>query len=59
MQKSQSSHNWITLITANIYYLGLSTNSQIMTPLVVPLLVQQFAGEAQKGAFYGTLRLWA
>ena len=58
MQKSPSSHNWITLITTNIYYLGLSTNSQIMTPLVVPLLVQQFAGEAQKGAFYGTLRLW-
>ena len=58
MQKSQSSHNWITLITTNIYYLGLSTTSQIMTPLVAPLLVQQFAGEAQKGAFYGTLRLW-
>jgi len=58
MQKSPSSHNWITLITTNIYYLGLSTNSQIMTPLVAPLLVQQFAGEAQKGAFYGTLRLW-
>ncbi len=58
MQKSQSSRNWVTLITANIYYLGLSTNSQIMTPLVVPLLVQQFAGEAQKGTFYGTQRLW-
>lgn len=58
MQKSQSSHNWVTLITTNIYYLGLSTNSQIMTPLVVPLLVQQFAGEAQKGTFYGTQRLW-
>ncbi len=58
MQKSHSSRHWTTLITANIYYLGLSTNSQIMTPLVVPLLVQQFAGEAQKGTFYGTQRLW-
>ena len=58
MQTSRSSRHWTTLITANIYYLGLSTNSQIMTPLVVPLLVQQFAGEAQKGTFYGTQRLW-
>jgi MFS family permease len=29
-----------------------------MTPLVVPLLVQQFVGEAQKATFYGTQRLW-
>jgi len=49
---------WYDYITTNIYFLGLSTNSQIMTPLVVPLLVQQFAGEAQKGTFYGTQRLW-
>ena len=30
-----------------------------MTPLVVPLLVQQFVGQAQQGASYGTIRLWS
>ncbi len=49
---------WYDYITVTIYHLGLSTNSQIMTPLVVPLLVQQFVGEAQKATFYGTQRLW-
>ena len=58
MQKTQPSLHWTAYITTNIYYLGLSTNSQIMTPLIVPLLIQQFAGEAQKGTFYGTQRLW-
>ncbi len=58
MQTSKSPLNWFSYITVNIFYLGLSTNSQIMTPLVVPLLIQQFAGEALKGTFYGTQRLW-
>ena len=49
---------WYDYITVTVYHLGLSTNSQIMTPLVVPLLVQQFVGEAQKATFYGTQRLW-
>ncbi len=29
-----------------------------MTPLVLPLLVQHFVGEAEQGRFYGRLRLW-
>ncbi len=49
---------WYDLITVNIYWLGLSTISNTMTPLVIPLLVQQFVGEESKGSFYGTLRLW-
>jgi len=49
---------WYDLITVNIYWLGLSTIAQTMTPLVIPLLVQQFVGEQSKGTFYGTLRLW-
>ena len=49
---------WYDYITINIYWLGLTTLSQTLTPLVVPLLVQQFVGEAFKGTFYGTLRLW-
>jgi len=50
--------HWYDYITANIYYLGLSTVSQTMSPLVIPLLVQQFVGEEQKATFYGNLRLW-
>ena len=49
---------WFDYITINIYWLGLSTLSQTITPLVFPLLVQQFVGEEGKGTFFGTLRLW-
>lgn len=49
---------WFDYITHNIYWLGLTALSQTMSPLVVPLLVQQFVGEAQKGTYYGSLRLW-
>lgn len=50
---------WYDPISINIYFTGLTTLSQTMTPLVVPLLVQQFVGEARQGAFYGTARLWS
>jgi MFS family permease len=50
--------HWYDTITINIYFLGLTTISQTMSPLVVPLLVQQFVGESQKATFYGTVRLW-
>jgi MFS family permease len=49
---------WYDYITTNIYFLGLSTLSQTMTPLILPLLVQQFVGEEGKAGFYGSLRLW-
>ncbi len=49
---------WYDYITINIYFFGLTTLSQTMTPLVVPLLVQQFVGEKDQGSFYGTIRLW-
>jgi MFS family permease len=49
--------HWYDYITFNIYFLGLTTLSQT-NGLVIPLLVQQFVGEAQKGAYYGTFRLW-
>jgi MFS family permease len=48
---------WYDFITLNIFFLGLTTLSQA-NGLVFPLLVQQFVGEAQKGAYFGTLRLW-
>jgi len=39
--------------------MGLTTLSQTMTPLMIPLLVQQFVGEGQQGTFYGKIRLWS
>ena len=51
--------NWFFYLTTNIYFLGLSTMSQTLSPLVYPLLVQQFVGEEAKGTFFGTLRLWS
>ncbi len=50
---------WYDYITINIYFLGLSTLAQTLSPLVFPLLVQQFVGEEAKGTFFGTLRLWS
>lgn len=49
---------WYDYLTFNAYWLGLSALSNTMTPLVVPLLVQQFVGEQLKGTYYGNLRLW-
>ncbi|RMF50041.1 MAG: MFS transporter [Anaerolineae bacterium] len=45
-------------LVLNAYFVGLTTLSQTMTPLVLPLLVQRFAGEGAQGALYGNLRLW-
>ena len=49
---------WHDYITININWFALTTRSQVLTPLVIPLLVQQFVGEAQKGFYVGSLRLW-
>jgi MFS family permease len=49
---------WHDYITININWFALTTRSQVLVPLVIPLLVQQFVGEAQKGSDVGTLRLW-
>lgn len=50
--------HWYDYITTNIYWLGQSVYAQTLTPLVFPLLVQQFIGEEAKGTFLGSLRLW-
>ncbi|GAP18055.1 MFS transporter [Levilinea saccharolytica] len=49
---------WYDYLTLNAFWMGLTTLSQTMTPLIIPLLVQQFVGEALKGTYYGRLRLW-
>ncbi len=50
---------WYDYITINIYYFALTTRSQILAPLVLPLLIQQFMGDELKGTYYGNIRLWA
>lgn len=50
---------WYDALTINAYFFGLTTLSQTMTPLIVPLLVQQFVGLDRQGAYYGNIRLWS
>ena len=48
---------WYDYLTINIYYLGLTTLTQTMAPLLLPLLVQQFVGATQQGRYFGIVRL--
>lgn len=50
---------WYDYITFNIYWFALTTRSQVISPLIVPLLVQRFVGEAAKGTYVGNIRLGA
>lgn len=50
---------WYDYITINIFYFALTARSQTLTPLILPLLVQNFMGDEVKGAAYGNLRLWS
>lgn len=50
---------WFDYITININWFALTTRSQVISPLIIPLLVQQFVGEANKGTYLGNIRLWA
>ncbi|MEN6555913.1 MAG: MFS transporter [Anaerolineaceae bacterium] len=50
---------WYDSIFINIYYLGLTVRSQAFTPLILPLLVQQFVGDETKGSSYGSIRLYS
>lgn len=48
---------WYDAISMNIFYLAVTLRSQSLTPLILPLLVQQFVGEETKGSSVGTIRL--
>jgi MFS family permease len=50
--------HWYDTLTININWFAITARSQTLVPLVIPLLVQQFVGEAQKGSYVGMLRLW-
>ena len=43
-------------IWLNIYWLGLNMASGSLTPIILPVLVQQFVGPEMKNTFYGGLR---
>jgi MFS family permease len=47
---------WYDYITYNIYWLGLNMSSGSLTPIILPVLVAQFVGEATKGTYLGVLR---
>ena len=49
---------WYDYLSINIYWFALTTRSQVVTALIVPLLVQQFVGDSAKGAAVGQMRLW-
>lgn len=55
----QKTLRWYDAITTNIYYFALTARSQTLTPLILPLLVQQFVGEETKGTNYGNIRLYS
>ncbi len=50
---------WSDYITFNAFWFALTARSQVLTPLIIPLLVQEFVGEEFKGAYLGVIRLWA
>jgi MFS family permease len=50
---------WYDYLTINSYWFALTTRSQLLSPLIVPLLVQRFVGESMKGAYVGRMRLWS
>ncbi len=56
---AQRKLHWYEHIFVNINWFALTLRSQVLAGLIVPLLVQQFVGEAQKGSYFGTIRLWA
>lgn len=49
---------WFDYLPININWFAITLRSQVLAGLVVPLLVQEFVGQSQKGAYFGTLRLW-
>jgi len=54
---AQKPLRWYDAITINVYFFALTLRSQALSPLIMPLLVQQFVGDATKGTSYGSMRL--
>jgi len=58
MEATQLKIHWYDYITINNIWFSFAIRSQVMTPLVLPLLIEQYVGDEAKGAYYGGLRLW-
>ena len=50
---------WHDHLFININWFAITLRTQVLAGLLVPLLVQGFVGDAQKGSYFGTIRLWA
>lgn len=50
---------WYDHLTINAFWFALTVRAQTLGGIVVPLLVQRFVGDVQKGQSFGTIRLWA
>jgi len=57
-QSVSNSLHWYDYLFLNANWFGLTLRSQVLAGLVIPLLIQQFVGEGQKGAYFGSIRLW-
>ncbi len=57
-QPNPPSVRWYTYLFINTTWFALTLRSQVLAGLLVPLLVQGFVGEAQKGTYFGFIRLW-
>ena len=51
--------HWYNHLFINVNWFSLTLRTQVLSGLLVPLLVLKFVGEAQKGTYFGTIRLWA
>ncbi|MFO7583549.1 MAG: MFS transporter [Anaerolineales bacterium] len=49
---------WFDYIPININWFAITLRSQVLAGLVIPLLVQEFVGDEQKGSYFGAIRLW-
>lgn len=50
--------HWYDYLFINSNWFALTLRSQMLAGLAVPLLVEQFVGQAQKGSYFGSIRLW-
>jgi MFS family permease len=58
-EKMRRPLRWYDFFTININWFAITARANVLTPLVIPLLVQQFVGEEFKGTYLGKIRLWA
>ena len=49
---------WHQYLFMNANWFALTLRSQVLAGLLIPLFVQDFVGESQKGAYFGVIRLW-